>query len=97
MRILFQLSNSTSSQRQVCLLVTTGGATIDLDQTASVAYGMRQRGVQLFVTGVGSQVNGTEASMIAGSDSSVVYADNWATAQSAAIYGARLGDKICGK
>lgn len=87
----------TYSGRSVCILVISGRGTIDTDQTLSMASNMRRRGVQLLVIGVGSAVNGTEASLIAGGDASVVYVDDWAKQASTAILSGRLSDKICSK
>lgn len=85
------------SGRSVCLLITTGRGTIDSDQTLLIASDMRRRGVQLVVVGVGSTVNGTEASLIAGGDASVVFVDDWTKQASTAIVIDRLSGRICSK
>lgn len=84
-----------NSGHTVILLVTTGGGTINSDQSLSAASALRQLGVQIVVLGVGSGVNGTEASLIGGSDTSVFYVDDWTKRSSSAVITGSLRDKMC--
>lgn len=95
--VCYQLSNTMPDSRPVCLLLSTGDGSIDSDQTASAVTSLRQKGVQVVVAGMGPRVNGSELSLVANSDSSVVYVDNWTDERSMTLNGDRLNDKICSK
>lgn len=64
---------------RVIVLVATGRATVDVDQTVPEALLARQAGFRILVVAVGSLVSGNEAAAVGGSDSNVVYADSFAS------------------
>jgi len=88
----------TSAPKSSCLLVTTGGSTVDRHQTVAEANAARQSRLGVVVLGVGSLVNGSEAAAIAThDDAGVVFADSFDHLLSTNVdFVDLLADTICG-